>query len=156
VQLRATVAAMPPRIDLPELILEVHAWTGFLDEYSHVGELAPRLEDLPVSVAALLVAEACNVGLTPVTNASVPALTRGRLSHVDQNYLRAETHSAANARLIGAQAGIGVAPAVGRWAGRLGRRAAVRGAGADHQRRTQPPVLRAAPRGDLAERGQRP
>jgi hypothetical protein len=26
-----------------------------------------RIEDLPVSVAALLVAEACNVGLTPVT-----------------------------------------------------------------------------------------
>jgi TnpA family transposase len=41
-------------------------------------------------VAALLVAEACNVGLTPVTDPNNPALTRGRLSHVDQNYLRAE------------------------------------------------------------------
>jgi hypothetical protein len=109
VQLRAAVAAMLPRVDLPEQILEVHAWTGFLNEYTHVGGLGPRMDDLPVSVAALLVAEACNVGLTPVTNPGVPALTRGRLSHVDQNYLRAETHSAANARLIQAQPGIPVA-----------------------------------------------
>jgi TnpA family transposase len=109
VQLRAAVAGMLPRVDLPELILEVHAWTGFLDEYTHVGELGPRMGDLPVSVAALLVAEACNVGLTPVTNPNVPALTRGRLSHVDQNYLRGQTHSASNARLIEAQPGIWVA-----------------------------------------------
>ena len=115
-ELRATVAAMLPQVDLPELLLEVQAWTGFLDEYVHVGELGTRMEDLPVSVAALLVAEACNVGLTPVTKPAVPALTRDRLSHVDQNYLRAETHSAANARLIEAQAGVGVAQL---WGGGL-------------------------------------
>jgi TnpA family transposase len=108
-RLRETVAAMLPRIDLPDLLLEVHGWTGFLDEYVHVGERGPRMDGLPVSVAALLVAEACNVGLTPVTDPNNPALTRGRLSHVDQNYLRADTHSAANARLVDAQASIGVA-----------------------------------------------
>jgi len=53
------------------------------------------MDRLPVSVAALLIAEACNVGLTPVTDPNNPALTRERLSHVDQNYLRADTHSAA-------------------------------------------------------------
>jgi TnpA family transposase len=116
VGLRATVAAMLPRVDLPELLLEVHAWTGFLDAYTHIGKLGPRMDDLPVSVAALLVAEACNVGLTPVIGPGVPALTRGRLSHVDQNYLRADTHSAANARLVEAQAGVPVAQL---WGGGL-------------------------------------
>lgn len=115
-ELRETVAAMLPRVDLPDLLLEVHGWTGFLDEYTHVGELGPRMEDLPVSVAALLVAEACNVGLTPVTDPNNPALTRARLSHVDQNYLRADTHSAANARLVDAQASIGIAQL---WGGGL-------------------------------------
>jgi len=100
---------MLPWVDLPDLLLEVHGWTGFLDEYRHAGGLAARMDDLPVSVAALLVAEACNVGLTPVTDPGSPALTRARLSHVDQNYLRADTHSAANARLVDAQASIGVA-----------------------------------------------
>lgn len=33
-----------------------------------------------------------------------PALSRSRLSHVQQNYLRPDTHRAANARLLDAQA----------------------------------------------------
>ncbi len=40
------------------------------------------------------------------------ALTRGRLSHVDQNYVRAETHAAANAILIEHQ---GKVPIVAAW-----------------------------------------
>ena len=56
---------MTPRVDLPELLLEVHAWTGFLDAYTHLADVAARTKDVSVSVAALLVAEACNVGLTP-------------------------------------------------------------------------------------------
>ena len=114
--LRKTVATMLPRVDLPELLMEVHSWTGCFDEYVHVGDLSTRIEDLPASIAALLVAEACNVGLTPVTKPGEAALTRDRLSHVDQNYVRAETHAAANARLIEAQAGIDIA---GVWGGGL-------------------------------------
>ncbi len=116
VALRATTAAMLPRVDLPDLLLEVHAWTGFLDAYTHLGGSGSRMENLHISLAALLVAEACNVGLTPVTKPSEPALTRDRLSHVDQNYLRADTHAAANAALITAQARIGLAQA---WGGGL-------------------------------------
>ena len=56
--------------DLPELLLEVHAWTGFLHAYVHVSGRDTRMKDLPVSVAALLIAEACNVGLTPVIDAT--------------------------------------------------------------------------------------
>jgi TnpA family transposase len=74
------------------------------------------MEDLPISVAAVLVAEACNIGFGPVVKPSVSALTRDRLSHVDQNYVRAETHAAANGRLIEFQAGIDLAQA---WGGGL-------------------------------------
>ncbi|ETA03452.1 hypothetical protein ThrDRAFT_01198 [Frankia casuarinae] len=116
VALRATTAAMLPRVDLPDLLLEVHAWTGFLGAYTHLGGSGSRMENLHISLAALLVAEACNVGLTPVTKPSEPALSRDRLSHVDQNYLRADTHAAANAALITAQAQIGLAQA---WGGGL-------------------------------------
>ncbi|GAA3379220.1 hypothetical protein GCM10020367_61910 [Streptomyces sannanensis] len=42
-------------------------------------------------VVALLVAEACNIGCTPVIDPGDEALTRGRLVHVDQYYLRAQT-----------------------------------------------------------------
>jgi len=115
-ELREVTAAMLPRIDLPELLLEVHSWTGFLDAYVHVSGAEARMSDLPRSVAALLIAEACNVGLTPVSDPNTEALTRARLSHVDQNYLRADTHAAANARLIQAQADVPIAQL---WGGGL-------------------------------------
>ena len=116
VWLRRTAQVMLPRVDLPELLLEVHAWTGFLDAYTHLAGTTPRSTDLTVSVAALLLAEACNVGLTPVIKPNEAALTRARLAHVDQYYLRADNHAAANAVLIGAQAQIPIAQA---WGGGL-------------------------------------
>lgn len=115
-ELREQVSGMLPRVDLPELLLEVHSWTGFLDAYTHIGRSNARMVDLPRSIAALLVAEACNVGLTPVIAEGHPALTRNRLGHVDANYLRAETHAAANATLIKAQGEIPIAQV---WGGGL-------------------------------------
>ncbi|MFG3711663.1 Tn3 family transposase [Micromonospora sp. NPDC047730] len=104
IDLRKRVAAMMPIVDLPELLMDVHSWTGMLDAYTHVGGLATRMDQLPVTVAALLVADACNVGLTPVIHPGISALTRDRLSHVDQNYIRADTH----ARLVDYQQCIGI------------------------------------------------
>src|SRR2546427_3987374 len=116
VQLRRLVGGMLPRVDISDAVLEVHSWTGCCDEYTHISEARARMEDLPISVAAVLVAEACNIGLRTVVKPSVPALTRDRLSHVDQNYVRAETHAAANGRLIDFQAGLELAQA---WGGGL-------------------------------------
>ena len=115
-QLRAATAAKLPRVDLPDVLLEVHAWTGFLDEFTHVSETTARIENFDISIAAVLIAEACNVGIVPVVHETDPALTRARLFHVDQNYLRAGTLRAANARLIAAQADILLAQ---RWGGGL-------------------------------------
>jgi hypothetical protein len=104
---------MLPRVDLPEVLLEVDAWTGCLREFAHVAltdtPAGSRMEDLATSMAAVLVAEGCNLGFAPVTKPGQPALTRDRLSHVAQNYLRTDTLTAANARLIDARAGIDTA-----------------------------------------------
>ena len=116
VELRKRVARMLPRVELPELLLEVHAWTGYLDECTHVTEADAPLEGLPLSVAAVLVAEACNLGFRPVAQDATPARAPDRLSHVDQTYVRAETLRAANARLIAAQAAI---PLARTWGGGL-------------------------------------
>jgi hypothetical protein len=95
--LRRTTAAMLPPIDLPDLLFEVHAWTGFLHAFTHVSTHTTRMDGLLTSLVAVLVAEACNVGFTPVINPNMVELTRARLSHVDQNYLRADTLAAATA-----------------------------------------------------------
>nr|WP_229885650.1 DUF4158 domain-containing protein [Streptomyces tanashiensis] len=89
--LRERVEKMLPKIDLPDLIFEVHAWTGFLNAFVHLGDGKTRMKDLTTSVVALLVSEACNIGMTPVINPGYEALTRSRLVHVDQYYLRADT-----------------------------------------------------------------
>jgi hypothetical protein len=107
--LRETTDAMLPRIDLPDLLFEVHSWTRFLDAFTHVSTRSTRMKALTTSLVALLVSEACNIGLTPVANPSIEALTRGRLSHVDQNYLRGDTIAAANAALIEAQGAVPLA-----------------------------------------------
>ncbi|SFI32751.1 Transposase and inactivated derivatives, TnpA family [Streptosporangium canum] len=107
-ELRALVGDMLPRVDFPELLLEVFDRTGLPADFTHVSGAAAAMEDFAMSLAALIVAEACNVGLVPIEKPNVPALTRARLQQVDQGYLRGETIAAANARLIAAQAGIGI------------------------------------------------
>jgi hypothetical protein len=72
-----------------------------------------RLDDLHVSVAACLTAQALNIGYAPVAKKGVPALEPDRLAHVSRAYLSAETFSLANAPLIDAQAGIPFAQALG-------------------------------------------
>src|SRR5687768_7911236 len=95
---------MLPKIDLPDLLLQVDSCTGFLDTFAHLGDGRTRMENLTTSPAALPVAAAGNIGCTPVTDPDDEALTRAPLVHVDQYYLRADTIAAANARLIEAQA----------------------------------------------------
>lgn len=117
VDLRRRVEAMIPRVDLPELVTEVMSWhPGFTEAFTHTSGNEARVADLGLSVAAVLCSYAMNVGFKPVTTPGVDALTRDRLLHVDQCYVRAETIEAANAVLVDAQADIPLAQA---WGGGL-------------------------------------
>lgn len=103
--LRRRAAAMIPRVDLPELVLEVMSWCPeFVESFTHVSGSNARVANLGVSIAAVLCSQAMNVGLAPVTTPGNDALTRDRLRHVDQHYLRTETMAVANTVLVNAQA----------------------------------------------------
>lgn len=112
-KLRAAVAAKLPRVDLPEIILEIAARTHFVGAFSHISERTARAADLDLSLCAVLLSEACNTGFEPLIRRDIPALRRDRLSWVNQNYLRDETLVAANALLVAAQNGIPLAHAWG-------------------------------------------
>lgn len=114
VKLREQVESLLPRVDLPDAILEIHALTGFADEFTHISEGRGRVGDLALSICAVLVAEACNIGLEPLVRPEVPALTSARLAWVQQNYVRGETLIRANARLVKAQSDI---PLTREWGG---------------------------------------
>lgn len=84
--LRDRCQRMMPRLDIGDLVMEVMGWyPGFVDAYTHVGGGGARLDDLPTTLAAVLTAQALNIGWTSVISAKVPALTRSRISHVYQN-----------------------------------------------------------------------
>jgi TnpA family transposase len=117
VELRKRVQAMLPRVELPELPLEVMTWVpGFTAAFTPVLGGQTKLEDFHVSLAAVLAAQAMNIGYSPVIRRGTEALERDRLSHVEQNYLRPETLAAANAPLITAQADVELAQV---WGGGL-------------------------------------
>ncbi|NOZ54444.1 MAG: Tn3 family transposase [Gammaproteobacteria bacterium] len=113
-QLSKQITELLPKVDLTELILEIQAHTGFIDEFIHVSESNARADDLTISVCAALIAEACNIGLEPLIKSHIPALTRHRLSWVKQNYFRAETLVRANARLVDHQSTLSLAK---KWGG---------------------------------------
>jgi len=98
--LRRQVAALLPHPTLPDLLLEVQRWTRFADAFTHISQGGERIKDLPLSVCAVLLTQACNIGLDPVIHHGIPALERDRLTWVAQNYVRADTLVAANAALV--------------------------------------------------------
>jgi TnpA family transposase len=113
IKLRDQVDALLPRIDLTDVVLEIHGYTGFADEFTHISEGTARVENLALSICAALVAEACNIGIEPLVESTHPALTYARLAWVEQNYIRAETLIRANARLVDAQSRIPLAQVFG-------------------------------------------
>ena len=109
VALQAGIAARMPRVDLPDVMLEIAARTGFADAFTHASERHARVEAFPLSLCGALIARACNIGFEPVIRADQPALSRTRLSWVCQNFFRPETIAAANARIVAAQNALPIA-----------------------------------------------
>ena len=132
IALRREVKSRMPRVDLPEILLEITARTSCMDAFTHLTKRTARAADLTTSLCAVLLAEACNTGPEPFLRQDVPALRRDRLLWVDQNYMRDETLMAANTVLVAAQSRIPACPNLGRRRCRFGRWDALRGAGAHH------------------------
>ena len=102
VALRRDIHARLPKGDLPDILLEVFARTGLPAAFTHLTDQCARVDGFETSLAAVLIAEGCNIGFDPMVRAEVPALRRDRLSWTSQNFIRDETLREANARLVAA------------------------------------------------------
>jgi hypothetical protein len=76
--LRDAVATRLPRVDLPEILLEIASRAGFTVALTHVTERTKRITDLK-----LVLAEACNTGPQPSVHHDIPALRRRRRKIID-------------------------------------------------------------------------
>ena len=97
-----------PAVDLPQLMLDVHRFTGFADAFTHISRNQAHLTDFPVSLYAVLLAQGCNIGLDAVADDQVEALTISRLRWVQENYIRPDTLTAASDRLVNAQMNLSI------------------------------------------------
>ena len=101
IALRRELASMLPKVDLPEVILEVMSWEPrFLEAFTAVSGGQSRLDGLHTTIAACLTVHALNIGFEPIVKPGVEALERDRISHVNQTYLNADTYTAANRWLV--------------------------------------------------------
>ncbi len=67
-ELNAEISDMYPLVEVPDLLREVHEWTGFADHFTHV-----RTGDVPKNVSAMLagvLADATNLGPKRMAGAS--------------------------------------------------------------------------------------
>ena len=60
------------------------------------------MDHLDISVLAVLLAEACNIGFSPVSKEGIESLKYDRLMYVNHQYVRLDTLSATNKKIISA------------------------------------------------------
>ncbi|KIZ44159.1 hypothetical protein OO18_11455 [Raoultella ornithinolytica] len=58
-------------------MLEIDARTGFTREFTHVSESGARAQELHISLCAVLMAEACNIGLEPLIKHNIYVYATG-------------------------------------------------------------------------------
>jgi len=92
IELRRDVNALLPRVDLPEVILEVMSWEpGFVAAFIAASGGQTRLADLHVTIAACLTAHALNIGYSPIVKKGVPARVTASADRAEGLYWRYES-----------------------------------------------------------------
>lgn len=104
VQARSQVGERMPKGAIPDILLEVIQRTQFAEAFTHLSDRPTQVDHFQTSLCAALLAQGCNIGFEPIIRNDHPALRRSRLSWVSQNFIRAETLAAANAKVVSAHA----------------------------------------------------
>ena len=78
-QFKNRVKALMPKIDLPDLLLEVNQQLDLTSCFHHINESNTRMDHLDISVLAVLLAEACNIGFSPVSKEGIESLKYGEI-----------------------------------------------------------------------------
>jgi hypothetical protein len=69
-ELREELTALLPFAPIVSVFIELHRHTGFLDFFTHAGGATPRSRELKRNLLAVIVAQATNLGLSRMADAS--------------------------------------------------------------------------------------
>ncbi|MFT2215515.1 Tn3 family transposase, partial [Rhizobium giardinii] len=92
--LNTEISEMYPLVEVPDLLREVHEWTGFADHFTHV-----RTGDAPQNISAMLagvLADATNLGPKRMAGAS-KGISAHQIGWMRTFHARSETYKAAQA-----------------------------------------------------------
>lgn len=92
--LKAEITEMYPLVEVPDLLREVHQWTGFADQFTHV-----RTGDAPQNISAMLagvLADGTNLGPKRMAGAS-KGISAHQIGWMRGFHARSETYRAAQA-----------------------------------------------------------
>ena len=101
-ELNTEISEMYPLVEVPDLLREVHDWTGFADHFTHV-----RTGDAPRNVSAMLagiLADATNLGPKRMAGAS-KGISAHQIGWMRTFHARSETYRAAQACITDAHTG---------------------------------------------------
>lgn len=98
---RDHVVDLLPEVDLVDVLIEVNAWCGFLDAFTHAGHATQRTPAHGARLLAVLVANGCNLGLT--TMARSAEFSPEQLTWTQNQHLRDDTVTAANTAIVNHQ-----------------------------------------------------
>jgi TnpA family transposase len=125
-RLRKLIEPRLPEVDLPEVLIEVDGWTGFTDTLIPLSGNQRRSPDMPCLLYAVILAQATNLGLTGMANAS--QFSYQQLEWAWEQLCREDTLTAASANLVDFHHGLPLAHAwgTGRLSSSDGQRFAAR------------------------------
>jgi len=97
---RRRILQLLPKIDLSDLLLEVNQQLMLTKSFNHLSDKETKMKDLDISLLAVLLSEACNIGFSPVSKEGFDSLKYDRLVYVNHHYIRVDTLSGANQKII--------------------------------------------------------
>ena len=101
-ELNVEITEMYPLVEVPDLLRDVHDWTGFVDQFTHV-----RTGDAPRNVSAMLagvLADGTNLGPKRMASAS-KGISAHQIGWMRTFHARSETYRAAQACITDAHTG---------------------------------------------------
>ncbi|MFE0737980.1 Tn3 family transposase [Streptomyces sp. NPDC058855] len=94
---------MLPRVELPQVVLEVLGRTGGIAAFTTRNGNPPPYAEFELSVAAVMVGYGCNIGLEAVASDEKEALGHDRLVRISRDYFRPEVIEACTTLMLGAE-----------------------------------------------------
>lgn len=88
-ELEKRLAERLPKIELPDLLIEVDSWTNFSQKLIHLSGSEKRPPELAANLYALLIAQACNLGI--VRMSEISNLNLNQMLWTQTWFLREET-----------------------------------------------------------------